>query len=96
MCKGKRAYCFFGTSACDCDGLLQKAASAKQANETATALENIQAEVAGSYGPDGKIDLDELNKNLKRVNGLKYNDADIVLDGENKNIIKVVKSFYGN
>ena len=70
------------------NGLLQKAASAKQANETATALENIQAEVAGSYGPDGKIDLDELNKNLKRVNGLKYNDADIVLDGENKNIIE--------
>lgn len=70
------------------NGLLQKATSAKQANETATALENIQAEVAGSYGLYGKIDLDELNKNLKRVNGLKYNDADIVLDGENKNIIE--------
>ena len=70
------------------NGLLQKAGEAKKTTETATALEKIQAEIAGSYGLDGKIDLNELNKNLKRVNGLKYNDADIVLDGENKNIIE--------
>lgn len=70
------------------NGLLQKTGQAKKTTETATALEKIQAEIVGSYGLDGKIDLNELNKNLKRINGLKYNDADIVLDGESKNIVE--------
>ena len=56
------------------NGLLQKATSAKQENEEASALEKVKVEVAGSYGLDGKIDIDELNKNLKRITGLKYND----------------------
>ena len=56
------------------NGLLQKATTAKQANEEATALEKIKVEVAGSYGLDGKIDKEQLNKNLSRIEGLKYND----------------------
>lgn len=68
-------------------GLLTKAGDAKQANEIATAQEKIQAEVAGSYGLDGRIDIEQLNTNLKRINGLKYNDKDIILEGDNKNII---------
>ena len=70
------------------NGLLQKAESAKQANEVASAQEKIQVEVAGSYGLDGKIDIEQLNTNLKRINGLKYNDKDIVLEGDDKNIIE--------
>ena len=59
------------------NGLLQKATNAKQANEEASALEKIQVEVAGSYGLDGKIDLNELNKNLKHIEGLVYEDEKI-------------------
>lgn len=70
------------------NGLLQKVTTAKQANEEASALEKIQVEVAGSYGLDGKIALNDLNKNLKNINGLKYKNKSIVLEGENKNIIE--------
>ena len=64
------------------NGLLQKATSAKQANEEASALEKIKVEVAGSYGLDGKIDLTQLNANLKRINGLKFKNN--ILSEENK------------
>lgn len=70
------------------NGLLQKAGEAKQANEVASAQEKIQVEVAGSYDLDEKIDIEQLNNNLKRINGLKYDDKDIVLEGDNKNIIE--------
>ena len=70
------------------NGLLTKAGEAKQANEGASALEKIKVEVAGSYSLDGKIDIEQLNTNLKRVKGLKYNDKDIILEGDNKNIIE--------
>ena len=56
------------------NGLLQKASNAKKTNEEASALEKIKVEVAGSYGLDGKIDKEQLNKNLKRINGLKYDN----------------------
>ena len=59
------------------NGLLQKATTAKQANEEAAALEKIQVEVAGSYGLDGKIDKEQLIKNLKNVQGLTYKNSAI-------------------
>ena len=59
------------------NGLLQKATNAKEANEEASALEKIKVEVAGSYGLDGKIDIEQLNNNLKRIKGLKYNDLEL-------------------
>lgn len=62
------------------NGLLQKATNAKQANEEAIALEKIQAEVAGSYGVDGKLDKEQLNKNLSKIDGLKYNGNNIIPD----------------
>ena len=68
------------------NGLLQKATNAKEANEEATALEKIKVEVAGSYGLDGKIDKEQLNKNLKRINGLTYKDSEIVLNDDTKKI----------
>ena len=40
----------------------------------ATAKEKIQAEVAGSIGTDGNVSIDELNKNLQNINGIKYNN----------------------
>ena len=63
--------------------MLQKAQNASEKNTEASALEKIQVEVAGSYGLDGKIDEEQLNNNLKRISGLKYNDASL----NNENLI---------
>lgn len=60
------------------NGLLQKATNAKDEIQKATALEKIKAEVAGSYGIYGKIDLEKLNKNLKRIGGLKYKNNELI------------------
>jgi hypothetical protein len=59
------------------NGLLTKAGNAKQANEEATAIEKIKVEVAGSIGLDGKIDVNELNNNLKNINELKYHKHEL-------------------
>ena len=59
------------------NGLLQKATTAKQANEEAAALEKIKVEVAGSYGLDGEIDIGQLNINLKRIINLKYKNSSL-------------------
>lgn len=56
------------------NGLLQKATTAKQANEEASVLEMIKTEVVGSYNLEGKIDLNELKTNLKHLN---ISDEDI-------------------
>ena len=70
------------------NGLLQKTAETKNVNEAATSKEKLQVEVSGSYGLDGKINKDELNKHLKHIDALRYNDEEIILDGDNKNIIE--------
>ena len=57
--------------------MLQKAQNASEKSTEASALEKIQVEVAGSYGLDGKIDEEQLNNNLKRISGLKYNNASL-------------------
>lgn len=54
-------------------GLLQKAGETKKANKEAIAKEKIQVEVAGSYGLNGKIDIDNLNTNLEKISGLVFN-----------------------
>lgn len=43
----------------------------------ADAVERVQIEVLGSYGIDGKIDIDQLNENLKNINGLTYNGSEL-------------------
>ncbi len=55
------------------NGILSKATNARDNNAKASAEEKVKTEVLGSYGSDGKLSLDDLNNNLKNVDGLKYN-----------------------
>ena len=55
------------------NGILTKANNSKNETAKATAKEKVQTEVMASYGTDGKIDLNQLNKNLQNISGIKYN-----------------------
>lgn len=55
------------------NGILTQAGNAKDKTTEAESIERVQVEVADSYGLDGTIDKDQLNKNLKNINGLTYN-----------------------
>lgn len=55
------------------NGILNQAGKAKDKTIEAESIERVQVEVAGSYGLDGTIDKEQLNKNLKNINGLTYN-----------------------
>ena len=59
------------------NGILTQASKAKDKSTEAETIERVQVEVAGSYGTDGKIDLDQLNKNLRNIKGLTYNKNDL-------------------
>ncbi len=59
------------------NGILTKTTEAKNKTAKATAKEKVQTEVMASYGTDGKIDLNQLNKNLQNISGLKYNGSAI-------------------
>ena len=64
------------------NGILNKATTAKQKTEEATAEERVKLEVAGSFGDDGKLDIDEINDNLRNnVDGLTYNGKAITEKG---------------
>ena len=54
------------------NGILTQAGKAKDKTTEAESIERVQIEVAGSFGNDGKIDVDELNENLKNIEGLTY------------------------
>ena len=54
------------------NGILTQAGKAKDKTTEAESIERVQVEVAGSFGNDGKIDVDELNENLKNIEGLTY------------------------
>ena len=56
------------------NGILTQAGKAKDKTTEAESIERVQVEVAGSYGIDGTIDKEQLNKNLKNINGLIYNE----------------------
>ena len=56
------------------NGILTQAGNAKDKTTEAESIERVQVEVAGSYGIDGTIDKEQLNKNLKNINGLIYNE----------------------
>ena len=49
------------------NGLLTRANEAKEETEKAEEREKLQVEIVGSYGTDGKIDVDQLNENLKNL-----------------------------
>ena len=56
------------------NGLITKTSSAKEKTKQAEVEERVKIEVLGSYGTDGKIDIDLLNNNLKaHITGLTYN-----------------------
>ena len=59
------------------NGIITKANNSKNETAKATAKEKVQTEVMASYGTDGKIDLNQLNKNLQNISGLKYNGSAI-------------------
>ncbi len=77
------------------NGILTKANNAKEENKKATAEEKVGLEVQGSYDKTGKINISDLNNNLKNVEGLTHNGgmitdnpidslpATVVVDGNN-------------
>ncbi len=71
------------------NGLLTKANTAKTENIKKSAEEKVKIAVAGSFGTNGGIDLNDLNTNLRQVEGLTdilYNDTSIF---ENNKIEKL-------
>ncbi len=52
------------------NGVLTKANTGKEETQKTSAKEKVQVAVMGSFGTDGKIDLDTLNKNLNQVEGI--------------------------
>ena len=58
------------------NGILTKAITAKKNTENASTREKIQIEVMGSYGEDGKLDVDTLKSNLNK------NIPDVVIEGD--------------
>lgn len=72
------------------NGILTQASKAKDKTAEAEAIERVQLEVAGSYGMDGEIDIDNLNDNLKsNISGLTYNGNPITeKEAENENRIE--------
>ncbi len=76
------------------NGILTKAQEASDKTKQANAEEQVKLAVQASYGEDGKINLDELNNELLKIEGLTYKDspisdsnkigslpADVVVDG---------------
>ncbi len=64
------------------NGILTKAQTAGKLTKQESAKEKVQVEVVGSYNDSGKLDVDLLNRNLKNVSNLKYNND--VLSENNK------------
>ena len=73
------------------NGILTKATEAKQKTMEATAKEKVQIEVMASYGTDGNINIDELNKNLQNINGIKYNGNEISDSNKITNLPAIVE-----
>ena len=63
------------------NGILNQAGKAKDKTTEAESIERVQVEVAGSYGLDGTIDKEQLNKNLGNIAGLKIGESNF--GGEN-------------
>ncbi len=59
------------------NGVLTKANTAKEETQKAPAKEKVQVAVMGSFGTDGKIDSDTLNKNLEKVEGINKEISDL-------------------
>ena len=72
------------------NGILTKAQDAKTQTEQAKEDENLKIAIAGSYGTDGKLNLDDLKENLAKQE-ISYTDSDkfpleVTVNGEEKKI----------
>ena len=72
------------------NGILTKAGDAKTQTEQAKEDENLKIAIAGSYGTDGKLNLDDLKDNLKNQ-GISYTNSnefplEVTVNGEEKKI----------
>ena len=64
------------------NGILNKATTAKEKTGEAEAAEKVKLEVAGSFNDEGKIDIEQLNDNLrKNIERLTYNGKEITEKG---------------
>ena len=72
------------------NGILNKGTTAKEKTEEATAEEKVKLETAGSFNDEGKINLEDLNENLrKNIKGITYKGKEITETGaENENRIQ--------
>ena len=59
------------------NGIIKQAQEAKYKTQEEGAKEQIGVEVTGSYGIDGKIDIEQLNENLGHIEGLTYKGASL-------------------
>ena len=65
------------------NGILTKANEAKTKTQKSGAYEQVQVQVLGSMGPDGKVNVEELNENLRNnIPGLTYNGKPITAKSE--------------
>lgn len=62
------------------NGILTKAKSAQTQTEQAKEDENLKIAIAGSYGTDGKLNLDDLKKNLAKQEILYTNSDEFPLE----------------
>ena len=64
------------------NGILTQANNAKKKTTEAETIERVKAEVTGSYGTEGTIEVEQLNENLrKNIKGLTYNGKAITEKG---------------
>ena len=75
------------------NGILAKAKKAKDETQKAIVKEKVQIAILASYGTDGRLDISQLNNNLKNLEGLTSGvpitgnlPANIVVDGYNVKI----------
>ena len=59
------------------NGILTKAQEASEDTKRANAEEQVKLAVQASYGTDGKINMDTLNNELKKIEGLTYKENPI-------------------
>ena len=70
------------------NGILNKATTAKEETTRASAEEKVKIAIVGSYNTNGRIDKDELNENLEKLEGIDKNTlpieslpATVIVDG---------------
>ncbi len=59
------------------DGILEKATNASEKTKKANAEEQVKLAITASIKQDGKSDLEELNTELEKIEGLTYNNVPI-------------------